>query len=206
MIKKSYNEKKYSTRNPVKRYLLNMFYKKILRVIYEINPKNILDVGCGEGYMSERIFKQFPDSHITGIDINSEAIKIAKSRCSDVRFQVEDIYAIPFDTNSFDLVICSEVLEHIKDPSIALNEISRVSSKRVLLTVPHEPWFWLLNLLSLNHLYTFGNVPDHINHWTVKKFSNFICSKLNIVEVKLSLPWIIAHGENKKNTDDKYPK
>lgn len=63
-----------------------------------------------------------------------------------------DITRMPFCDHSFDIVICTEVLEHLEKPGAALKELKRVAKKFILITVPHEPWFCLGNLLVLKNV------------------------------------------------------
>ena len=63
------------------------------------------------------------------------------------------------------------MLEHVKDPQAALDEYSRVSSKRILLSVPLEPWFRTLTWLSV-HL-RIGGDPGHVNFWSGPEFRRF---------------------------------
>lgn len=81
---------------------------------------------------------------------------------------------MPFENAAFDIVICSEVLEHLQYPGRALRELARVSGNMLLLTVPNEPWFCLGNLFALKNIQRFGNPIGHINHWTYRGFVKYI--------------------------------
>lgn len=105
------------------------------------------------------------------------------------------IYRMPFEDNEFGIVICTEVLEHLKYPEMALKELNRCvgGGGYLLLTVPNEPWFCLGNLMALKNVSRFGNPIDHINHWTFRGFQKFTGKYLagNCTFDK-SFPWSIA--------------
>ena len=111
-----------------------------------------------------------------GLEYTREAIDIAKAANQEISFVQGDIYAIPFEKNEFDLVLCTEVLEHLERPDRALRELTRVASHTILLTVPSEPWFCMGNLLTLKNVSRFGNPIDHINHWTYGGFKKYVHS------------------------------
>ncbi len=79
----------------------------------------ILDVGCGEG----KIWQLFPGLDITGLDISEENLKKAGKYLKPVKGPAEKL---PFKDQSFDLVIASEILEHLIAPEKVLQEIDRV--------------------------------------------------------------------------------
>jgi len=72
-----------------------------------------------------------------------EKLKQAKEGCNGCSFAAANAEMLPFKSNSFDFVLCTEVLEHVPDWKKALQELMRVSKKRVLVTVPLEKGlFW----------------------------------------------------------------
>jgi ubiquinone/menaquinone biosynthesis C-methylase UbiE len=189
----STNLTKYQTKNGLKQSCINNFQKKLVEIIKSNSPKTILDVGCGEAFNSEIILKNI-DTQITGIDLDEGAIEMAKKRVPDATFQTGSIFELPFEDNSYDLVLCNEVLEHISNPHIAVKELLRVSKGTVIISVPHEPWFRLGNILSFTHITRFGNPIDHINHWSLSKFKKEFKEHLNFKSTKLAFPWIIVEA------------
>ena len=193
------NIEKYESKNPLKRVMVEKLNKRILDSINNmIGDKKviILDAGCGEGYIDKLLAERFPNSKITGLEFTEEAIKIAKERNKTVNYIQGDVGDMPFENNSFDLVICTEVLEHLNNPEMALQELVRVSNGSLLITVPHEPWFCLGNLLVLKNVTRLGNPIDHVNHWTQKSFSEFLKrSKMRGWIIEKSFPWIIAKND-----------
>jgi len=77
--------------------------------------------------------------YIVGLDITLQNLRIAKESVntkSKVDFILADINHLPFYELSFDITLCSEVLEHLYEPAKAIRELSRVFRKTLLLTVP----------------------------------------------------------------------
>ncbi len=195
------NIDKYMTKNPLKRRMVQKLNQKIISTIGgflsdDIAGTSILDAGCGEGFIDALMLKNYPDMKITGIEYTSEAIQIAKQMNPSVKYIQGDITNIQLEDNNFDIVLCTEVLEHINHPETAFNEILRVSKKHLLITVPHEPWFRVGNLLVLKNFTRLGNPIDHINHWNINSFRRFINENLDnnsyLNCISSCFPWIVA--------------
>lgn len=90
------------------------------------SPQTILEVGCAAGHICGLLAKLFPHAQVVGVDIFQPAIKAARRRFPKLLFKVADAHRLPFSANSFDLVICSETIEHLVRPDQALHEMSRV--------------------------------------------------------------------------------
>jgi ubiquinone/menaquinone biosynthesis C-methylase UbiE len=114
---------------------------------------------------------------------------------------VADINSLPIENGAYDLVISCEVLEHLQEPHIALKEIKRVSKGLCLISVPHEPYFSMMNFLSGKNLMAFGNDPEHLQRWTKREFKELLAKEFEIISLGSSLPWLIALCRiNKKST------
>jgi len=99
---------------------------------------NVLDIGCGEGYLLHQIHKRYPSASKYGMDItNGRTITTRKNVPSAIVLRADAI-RLPFLDDSFDVVICSEVIEHILDYQSVINEIARVSRGRIIITVPND--------------------------------------------------------------------
>ena len=194
------NYEKYMTKNPLKRKMVERLNKKIVGYVQQICEQirekdkdkvvKILDAGCGEGFITDLLARNV---ELIGLEYTREAIDIAKAANQEIYFVQGDIYAIPFEKNEFDLVLCTEVLEHLERPDRALRELTRVASHTILLTVPSEPWFCMGNLLTLKNVSRFGNPIDHINHWTYGGFKKYVHSLTEGGQIySRSFPWTIA--------------
>ena len=105
----------------------------------------VLDAGCGTGLN----LRHLPPGSV-GLDINPRNLEVVRARVPDCRPVLGDLEAMPFPDASFGTVLCSEVLEHVPDPSRALSEIHRVLRPDGVLigSVPARSWIWRLRFLS----------------------------------------------------------
>lgn len=108
-----------------------------INTIIELIPsdvRTILDVGCGNGVFLNAL----PDKyHAIGLDSSQEALKYVKTEAVK-----GDIAALPFESKSFDLVTCLEVLEHLPFDTFnkAIQELQRVSRKYIIISVPNDQY------------------------------------------------------------------
>ena len=192
-------EFKYQSKNPISKKLVNGFIECFIKNINKVaSPKKILEVGAGEGYLIEKLYQIFPQSHYTVTDYDDQILSLAKKRLSFIKsnidFAIADAHKLQFASQSYDLVICCEVLEHLPDPEVAIKEIHRVLKKggTALFSVPREPLWRLLNIIRFHYLKDFGNTPGHLQHFNADKLSNLLTNKnLTIIEVNHPLPWIM---------------
>lgn len=188
---------KYENKNKFHQYFLNNFFKNIEELLLKENYKNVLDFATGEGLFLEKLLSTTKISfdNVTGIDLREDAINEAKAKLPKFSFLVQDLLTWDIEPKTFELVIASQVLEHLHEPERFLKKIAELSSKHVLLSVPHEPWFCLMNLIRGRDLKRFGNHPEHINHWSVRNFVKFVEKELKIIKVNKSFPFIIVLAE-----------
>jgi 2-polyprenyl-3-methyl-5-hydroxy-6-metoxy-1,4-benzoquinol methylase len=156
--------------------------------------RSILDVGCGEGVLTERWAAENPAVSVVGVDLDDSKLhhEWQRRRLPNLEFAVGDATALPFPNNRFDLVCALEVLEHVADPRSALSELARVSSGRLLLSVPREPAWRALNLARGAYWRAAGNTPGHINHWSRRSFVEFAATETVVEAVATPPPWTIV--------------
>ena len=162
------------------------------------NVNSFLDAGCAEGHYLSKFQEKFKEN--VGLEFDEHRSLRASQNLSKkalvVRGSVENL---PFKDNSFDLVLCSEVLEHIPDWKKALSELQRVSRKYIVLTIPLEKaFFWrffsiIAPPITRGHLHRLGSLD--IKHNLNGKF------KL-IGSEKVYLPFF--NSMFSQNTSEKY--
>jgi len=184
----STNFSKHSSKNPIQRFLINNFYSDLLAMVKPLNPQRILDAGCGEGFTIMKLMENGIGKRLVGVENSKIAISLSKKVNPQLTIKFGSVYSLPYKDNSFDLVICTEVLEHLNEPEKGLSELVRVSKKYLLLTVPNEPWFTYQRILRGKNLLHFGAHPEHVNHWTVGAFKKFL-TKNNVKIKKIRLPF-----------------
>jgi len=189
------NLAKHTSRNPVQKFLINNFYSSLFSLIKSLRTDSILDAGCGEGFTMDKLIKNGIGRKIEGIEYSKDSISYGKKLFPDLTIKQESIYDLPYKDDSFDLVLCTEVLEHLEEPSKALREILRVGKKYLLITVPNEPFFRLSNFLRGKNMSRLGNDEGHINHWNPRSLRRLLNqNKISVKEIKLPFPWIMILG------------
>lgn len=92
-------------------------------------PRHVLDVGCGTGYLLRRLAEQFPAAHtLSGVDLAPRMIRIARSGPTDPRLHFIRAAAehLPYCDASFDLLISTTSFDHWSDQRAGLAECARV--------------------------------------------------------------------------------
>ena len=193
------NYRKHTSNNAVQRRLIDRFHAKLAGIVIGLGPQTMLDAGCGEGFVADVLLKAMPEAKITGFDVLGDSVKLAQQRNPRASFAVGDIYNIAHPDDSFDVVYCFEVLEHLHEPDRALSELARVARNHVVLSVPHEPFFCMANAARGKNLdiRPRGSDPDHRNFWSRQKFGEFAGMALDVQELTGSMPWTILVGAPK---------
>ena len=192
----STNFVKHTSKNPIQKFLINNFYSSLISLAKPLKAESILDAGCGEGFAMERLLRSEVGKKIEGLEYSKDAITLGKKLFPNLTFREGSIYELPYRDNSFDLVVCTEVLEHLEQPVRALREILRVSKKYLIISVPNEPFFMISNFLRGKNLSRLGNDEGHINHWNFLSLKKYLKKNgLKIKKVKLPFPWITILGE-----------
>lgn len=182
---------KYTTRNPVARYLVANFLSTVVALVRSTGARNIHEVGCGEGELAH-IIAQAGISTVKGTDFSGAMIELAASKFRDIEFRQRSIYDLRADQDAADLVVCCEVLEHLVDPRRALERLASISRQHCLLSVPREPLWRALNCLRGSYLSQFGNTPGHLQHWSRAEFLRLVGKYFEIVEVRSPIPWTVV--------------
>lgn len=184
---------KYSARNPVARLLMRRFLRTVAAMANRAAPTRVLEVGCGEGRLSQYLFERLTVTDFEACDLSLERLD---PRCDPrILFRVASVYDLPYLDAEFDLVICCEVFEHLQTPARALCELGRVTKRWALVSTPNEPWFRGLNLLRGAYLADAGNTPGHIQHFGPKSLKTLISTVFHVTCVRTPLPWVVVLAE-----------
>jgi 2-polyprenyl-3-methyl-5-hydroxy-6-metoxy-1,4-benzoquinol methylase len=146
-------------------------YQYAKKVAEENNFKTILDIGAGSGY---KLIKNFDNYSTLGIDIpNTVAFLKEKYPTKSWTDQFVPV-------TGYDLVISSDVIEHLPDPDILIELIIQCDPKMIVLSTPER------NLLYK----TDHNGPpfnrSHVREWTMVEFYNYISSRLDVLDHYIS--------------------
>lgn len=187
------NYQKHANTNPIQKALIANFYKEFYKMVKPLRVSTVLDVGCGEGFTLKKLEEKKIGKKNEGVDYSADAIKIGKKIYPELNLSKGNIYELKYEDNSFDLLICTEVLEHLEDPVKAVAEMRRVTSKYILFSVPNEPFFIMANFLRGKYLRNFGNHPEHVNHWTALGFEKFLKKQgLYVSKAKHPFAWSLV--------------
>jgi len=190
-LKKDSTTQKYF--NPMTKKLTEIFIKNIISEIETIKPAHMLDVGCGTGYVTEKVSFHCPS--VVACDVAYERLITAGNYCKDkhISFIQNDKHYLPFKHNSFDLILCLEVLEHVKEYEKLLEEIKRTAKDYVIISVPHEPFFRMANFLRGKNVKRWGNDIDHINFFN-KGILKTLLEKYFLIDkiFTSTVVWLIA--------------
>jgi SAM-dependent methyltransferase len=185
---------KYASTNPVERRLMDGFFRALDRSLPATSPGRILEVGVGEGEVTQRIADRWPDATIVGLDLpDPELAAHWAGRGFAPLFG--DIGRLPFEDDRFDLVLAIEVLEHVPFPELALAELDRVARRDVVVSVPREPVWRAANLARGKYPRDLGNTPGHINHWGRRGFADLVGRRFHVRSVQTPFPWTVVAAE-----------
>lgn len=108
------------------------------------NARRALDVGCGPGDLLEELAERLPGARISGADVSEQSIALARKKDPGAELFLADLTAPDFEARQadrlglFDLVVCSEVLEHIEDDALAARRLAEwlAPGGQLIVTVP----------------------------------------------------------------------
>jgi ubiquinone/menaquinone biosynthesis C-methylase UbiE len=184
---------KYSSRNPVVRRLMRGFERNMFDLLDIAQPKSVIDVGCGEGILTEQWARRTP-GRVVGIDLDDPKLRAEWERRSrpNLDFQTGLGHELPYGDREFDAASAMEVLEHVPDPEAVLAEMARVAARWVIVSVPREPLWRALNMARGAYLGQLGNTPGHVNHWSKRSFAQLLRRYGEIRELRSPFPWTMA--------------
>jgi 2-polyprenyl-3-methyl-5-hydroxy-6-metoxy-1,4-benzoquinol methylase len=186
---------KYGSRNHIIRFIMRGYDNALNELVHRTKLTDIHEIGCGEGYWVLRWYQE--KMKVRGSDFSGKVIDLARINAveagiSDSLFEQLSIYDLIPERDSADLIVCCEVLEHLKDPEAGLAALQRITKHRIIISVPREPLWRILNLARGKYITDFGNTPGHIQHWSKKSFLRLVNKYFDVLEVKNPLPWTMV--------------
>ncbi len=175
--------------------LLDGYFKSVEKLFKDSGLKSgkAIELGCGEGYSTERLNKMLPkDIALEASEFVDALVPLAQKNNPDIKVTQESVYELRHDDSSFDLVFLLEVLEHLDFPDKALQEIQRVLKPGgfLILGVPREPLWCTLNMARGKYLAHLGNTPGHLNHWSKITLVRYLTRHFaKPLVVRNPLPW-----------------
>ena len=135
-------------------------YDEIISRVNNINLKSLLDVGCGTGNILLKLYRN-KNIKLYGLDLSEKMIEIAKNKLnSKIELKVGDAEFIPWQDNSFEVIICNASFHHYPNPEKVLLEMKRVlkQSGKLIIGDPTAP---LILRQALNLLCKISNNGDY---------------------------------------------
>ncbi len=182
---------KYSSSNPIVKWMMKNFFGSLKILLEQTGDvKTVLEAGCGEGAVTNFLYNEGKGKFdIKAFDISEKLVKDAAKQFPEIDFSVQNIYEMN-EVEKYDLVVCSEVLEHLEEPEKVIKLLLDASKKYVIVSVPREPIWCVLNMCRGKYLKDFGNTPGHIKHWSKGQFLKFLDENgAEIVSKAYPLPW-----------------
>jgi 2-polyprenyl-3-methyl-5-hydroxy-6-metoxy-1,4-benzoquinol methylase len=182
---------KYGSTNPVVRRLMSGFERDLEELFELAAPRSLLDVGCGEGVLVHRWAERLGEGRVVGMDLEEESIQAgwAERQAANLEYRVMEGGDLPFAADEFDLASAIEVLEHVPDPEHTVSEMARCARRHLLVSVPREPLWRMLNMARGAYWRALGNTPGHLNHWSRSSFVGLLSRHGEVAEVRSPFPW-----------------
>ena len=190
------NYDKYASKNPVEQKMMAGFFSALDRMLDGLSPKVVVEIGAGEGRITERLVERFPGATVVGLDLPDTNLAEEWDDI-DVPMFFGDATRMPFVDDSIDLVVGLEVLEHVPQPERALADIARVCRGTAVLSVPREPIWRAGNMARGRYLGDLGNTPGHVNHWSARSFERFVGTRLQVTDTAHPLPWTMVRAHTR---------
>jgi ubiquinone/menaquinone biosynthesis C-methylase UbiE len=182
---------KYGSTNPVVKRLMAGFESALDELFQAADPQSLLDVGCGEGVLIHDWARRLQTRRVVGIDLEDPLLQAEWSKRSapNLEYRVMKAENLPFADGEFDVATAIEVLEHVPDPAHTVAEMARVAQRHLLVSVPREPVWRMLNMARGAYLKDLGNTPGHLNHWSKRSFVALLERHGEVVETRSPFPW-----------------
>ena len=142
----------------------------------------VLDAGCGTGY-GLRILQEAGASQAVGVDVSADAIAQASEVISDERIEIlqANLKELPFSDGEFDLIVCFEVIEHVSERDVILDELARVLAAEGILCISTPN----------RNVYPQGN-PYHLHEYKPDEFAQALGERFSHIELHHQTAWLAS--------------
>ncbi len=189
----------FQNRNQLIRWILKKYLPQV---------KSFCEVGCGTGFVLSGLAEERTDMQLTGTEIYSSALPFAAKRLPNAQLLQADLCDFPFD-EEFGAVGAFDVLEHINDDQLALNNIFRALKPGggVIITVPQHQWLWSSQDDQACHKrrYSRKELKDKMEAagFVVSKMSSFVALLLPLMVLsRLRLKCVSPKGDGSLKIDE----
>ncbi|MBX3622310.1 MAG: class I SAM-dependent methyltransferase [Rhizobacter sp.] len=151
------------------------FYKGVIDHVkaqqITLDGKDVADVGCGVGYLLSEVQRRYECKSLSGFDFSAQAIEYSRKKFPGATFKVHDIYDSVGE--SFDVIFCTEVLEHLEFPHRALARLVTAlrPEGQLILTVPNG---------------RVDTLTEHINFWSPESWKAFLERERSSLDLRTS--------------------
>ncbi|AIL65044.1 Malonyl-CoA O-methyltransferase BioC [Rickettsiales bacterium Ac37b] len=171
--------------------LLAIFFKGDRSI--NMKPFNILDLGCGTGYLLERFIESVNVVNFTQLDLSFNMCKVAAERNGVVSTVNGDIEQLPFDKETFDMVVSSSTFQWLEDINIGLKEVLRVLKPRGIIAFAT---FGYNTLKELRQIFALIDNGKHVNDFLQGDIIQNIMQNLGFTEFQVIKRTKIQHFVN----------
>jgi 2-polyprenyl-3-methyl-5-hydroxy-6-metoxy-1,4-benzoquinol methylase len=173
---------------------IRLIERRRLEIIRElagdVRGLELAEIGSGGGH----VLRMFREARLTAIDVSTVFLETARKNLAgyDARFIKGEVDKLDLPDASFDRIICTEVLEHTKDPDAILSTLSRLLRPYgvAVITVPNDPLILTLKGVvrrtpigyALRDSVNFGGDEFHIHKWTPKEFERVLSRHFRVTD------------------------
>jgi ubiquinone/menaquinone biosynthesis C-methylase UbiE len=181
----------YYDRSPLPIRLIEQRRLAVIREFMgDVDGLDVIEVGSGGGH----VLRMFPSARLTALDVSDEYLATARANLAgyDVRFVKGEIDKLGLPDASFDRVVCSEVLEHVVDPTAVLEAIAKVlrPGGAAVITVPNDPLIGRVKRIVrrspagwvLRDRIEWGGDTYHLHQWTPSAFARLLSNHFRVTE------------------------
>ena len=181
----------YYAKSPIPVRLIERRRLAIIRAFAgDVRGKDLAEIGSGGGH----VLRMFPEARLTAIDVSSIYLETARKNLAgyDARFIKGEVDKLDLPAGSFDRIICTEVLEHVRDPAAVLATIARLLRPDgvAVVTVPNDPLILRLKGAvqrtpvgwALGDRVKWGGDEFHIHQWRPAEFERLLERFLRVTD------------------------